>query len=120
MNVRDDGYCEDYFDGVNVPIILVIRDARTCHLNDGTSASVDHCRVGLVPDYLTCHCKLAAMDSSMLVVEAIQINFTVAPICIHYFHTTIVMTGVYINQSERIFNAFHVEVIGHSNSECCK
>ena len=56
----------------------------------------------------------------MLVVEAIQINFRVAPICIHYFHTTIVMTGVYINQSERIFNAFHVEVIGHSNSGCCK
>ena len=74
MNVRDDGYCcEDYVnDGdFNVPIVLVIRDAQTYHLDYGTSASVDLSHVGLVPYYLTCHCKLAAMDSSMLVAEVI-------------------------------------------------
>ena len=125
MNVHDDGYCEDYACGdsevsFNAPIIQVIGDGRTCRPDYyGTLEWVEHCRVGLVPYYLTCHCKLAATDSSTLV-EELRINFGVAPICIHYFHTIVVMTNVYINPSERISNAFHVVVIEHSNSECYK
>ena len=78
LNVHDGGYFEesvsmdyvnDVFEVASVPIVLVIKDARTCHLNDGTSGSVD--RVDLVPDYLTCHCKQAAMDSNKLVAEVI-------------------------------------------------
>lgn len=80
MNVRDDDYicCEDYVDvdgdfelNFDAPIIQVIRDAQTCHLDYDTMAFLDHCRVGLVPYYLTCHCKLAAEDSSTLVEEVI-------------------------------------------------
>ena len=71
MNVRD-GHSEDCADGgFGVPTGPVIRGARTCRLDYGTSAPADHCRAGLVPCYLTGHCKLAAMDSSMPVVEVI-------------------------------------------------
>jgi hypothetical protein len=72
LNVRDDGHSEDCADGdFDVPTVPVIGDARTCRLDCGTSAPGDHCRAGLVPYYSTGHCKLAAMDSSMPVVEVI-------------------------------------------------
>ena len=55
----------------------------------------------------------------MPVAEVIQINFMVALICIHCFHT-VETTSAYIDPSGRISSASHVVVIAHSNSEYCK